>query len=374
MAPEPSATTSRPVPWRVIFATIFAVALVFLGYILTVRLARILGLLVVATLFAVILGPAVNFLVQRAKVRRSVATILVFLAGIGLFAAMIYSFVRPIVDQTQKFVDDFPRYVEDARDGKGPVGGLVKRYDIDQWIEENQDQFDDTLREAGSKAPDILGRVASGVFATLTILVLSFLMLLEGPKMQGGLLNLVHPASRRERVRRVAGDAARAITGYMAGNLVISVIAGIATWVALAVAGVPFKEVLALWVAFADLIPLVGATLGAVPTILVAFLHSTTAGIGVTIFFIAYQQFENHVLQVTVMSRTVDINPLAVLVSVLVGVELFGILGALLAIPIAGVIQVIVRDLYDEREGRFKVVPTVGAEEVPVARAAEDPA
>lgn len=374
MAPEPSATTPRPVPWRVIFASIFAVALVFLGYILTVRLARILGLLVVATLFAVILGPAVNFLVQRAKVRRSVATILVFLAGIGLFAAMIYSFVRPIVDQTQKFVDDFPRYVQEARDGKGPVGGLVKRYDIDQWIEENQNQFDDTLREAGSKAPDILGRVASGVFATLTILVLSFLMLLEGPKMQAGLLNLVHPATRRERVQRVAGDAARAITGYMAGNLVISVIAGMATWVALTIAGVPFKEVLALWVAFADLIPMVGATLGAVPTILVAFLHSTTAGIGVAIFFIAYQQFENHVLQVTVMSRTVDLNPLAVLVSVLVGVELFGILGALLAIPIAGVIQVVVRDLYDEREGRFKVVPTVGSEEVPITREGEDPA
>ena len=372
MAFEPRGA-SRPVPWRVIFATIFAVLIVGLGLLLLQSIARILGLLIVATLFAVILGPAVNFLEQRAKVRRSVATILVFLTGIAIFGAMIYAFVRPIVDQTQKFVDDFPQFVEDAREGRGgPIGDLVKRYDIDQWIEENQSQLDDSLRELGTKAPDILGRVASGVFAVVTILVLAFLILLEGPNIQAGLLKLIHPSVRRERVRRVAGDAARAITGYMAGNLVISLIAGTATYIALLIAGVPFREVLALWVAFADLIPMVGATLGAVPTIAVAFLHSTTAGIGVAIFFIAYQQFENHVLQVTVMSRTVDLNPLAVLVSVLVGVELFGILGALLAIPVAGVIQVIVRDLYDEREGRFKVEPTVGTDEVPMSLADED--
>jgi predicted PurR-regulated permease PerM len=136
--------------------------------------------------------------------------------------------------------------------------------------------------------------------------------------------------------------------------------------------GVPFKEVLALWVAFADLIPLVGATLGAVPTVAVAFLHSVPAGIAAVIFFVAYQQFENHVLQVTIMSRTVDLNPLAVLVAVLIGVELFGVIGALLAIPVAGVIQVIFRDVYDERQGRIKAEPTVGTEEVPVSQAADD--
>src|SRR5205814_9767482 len=112
-----------------------------------------------------------------------------------------------------------------------------------------------------------------------------------------------------------------------------SVIAGAATFVYLFLVHVPFRGVLALWVGFADLIPLVGATLGAVPAVLVAFLHSVPAGIGTIVFFIVYQQFENHVLQVTVMSRTVDLNPLRVLVSALVGVELFGFVGALRAIP-----------------------------------------
>ena len=138
--------------------------------------------------------------------------------------------------------------------------------------------------------------------------------------------------------------------------------------------GVPFKEVLALWVAFADLIPLVGATLGAIPTIAVAFLHSVPAGIGVVIFYIVYQQFENHVLQPVIMSRTVQINQLFVLVSVLVGVELGGFVGAILAIPLAGVVAVIVRDLWDNRRGRFKDEPTIGEDEVPVSEVMEDEA
>jgi predicted PurR-regulated permease PerM len=170
----------------------------------------------------------------------------------------------------------------------------------------------------------------------------------------------------RERVRVGAADCAKAVTGYMAGNLVISVVAGLATFVFLAIVVVPFAGVLGLWVAFADLIPLVGATLGAIPTVAVAFLASPGKGIAVVIFYVVYQQVENHLLQPTIMSRTVDLNPLAVLVSVLVGVELFGILGALLAIPVAGILQVIVRNIYDEQRGELKDTPTVGANETPV--------
>lgn len=134
----------------------------------------------------------------------------------------------------------------------------------------------------------------------------------------------------------------------------------------------PFREVLALWVAFADLIPLVGATLGAIPAVLVAFLQSTPLGIATLVFFVVYQQFENHVLQVTIMSRTVDLNPLVVLASVLIGVELTGILGALLAIPVAGVIQVIGRDILDNHRGGMKEEPTVGSDEVPVSEAKKE--
>ena len=136
----------------------------------------------------------------------------------------------------------------------------------------------------------------------------------------------------------------------------ISVVAGVATWVALTILGVPYAGVIGLFVAFTDLIPLIGATLGAIPSVIVAFLHSVPAGIIVLAVFILYQQFENHVLQVTIMSRTVQLNPLLVLVSVLVGVELFGFVGALLAIPAAGVIQVIVKDVYAFRHPPLSAV------------------
>jgi predicted PurR-regulated permease PerM len=365
----------RPVPVRTILVTIGLVLLTLALIVILQRLTHVITLLAVAVFFAVALSPPVNFLERKARLRRGIAATLVFLLGVVILSGLIYAFVRPIVDQTQKFVDDFPSYVEDAEAGRGTIGRLVQRYNVDEWVRENQDRLEQFRNDAAASVPNVLSSVASAIVALVTVLVLAILMLLEGPGIQAGFLNLIDTPTaprRRERVRRVASDAAKAVTGYIAGNLLISVIAGAATYIALLIIGVPFKEVLALWVAFADLIPLVGATLGAVPAVAVAFLHSPLAGFLTLGFFILYQQFENHVLQVTIMSRTVDLNPLAVLISVLVGVELFGLLGALLAIPVAGVIQVVARDIYDERRGRFKEEPTVGTDEVPITHAAED--
>lgn len=364
MLPRPQAPRP-PVPWRTIFATIAAVAGTLIAYRAFVQLHRIVIWLVVAGFFAVILSPAVDFLERRAKVRRSIATLLVFLVALGSFTALMYAFIRPLYDQGQQFADNFPHYVEEAKAGRGPVGGLVKRYNLDQRIDERQDDIRKAINGLGANSVEILAGVGNVVAGTLTILVLAFLMILQGPKLQAGALNALSPPHRR-RVQAVATDSARAITGYMAGNLLISAIAGLMTFGFLFAVDVPFRGVLALWTAFADLIPLVGATLGAVPAVIVAFLDSPVKGFAAIAFFVAYQQFENHVLQVTVMSRTVDLNPLAVLVSVLVGVELFGLLGALLAIPAAGVIQVIARDIYDTKRGRLKEEPTIGEDERPI--------
>jgi predicted PurR-regulated permease PerM len=361
----------RPVPVRTIAATIGMVLATLLALVIVQRLAHIIGLLIVAGFFAVILSPPVDFLVRR-RIRRLLATIVVFFGGIILFAAMMFAFVQPIVREVNQFVDQFPTFVEDARQGRGPVGHIVKRYNVDRYIEQNKARLQQALRKAGAPALEVARSIASGLFAFVTILVLTFLMILQGPNLTSGALRLFEDRRRRERVRQVAADCAKAVTGYMAGNVLISVIAGLATFVVLSILRVPFAGVLGLWVAFADLIPLVGATLGAIPTVLVAFLNDPIDGIAVIVFYAIYQQVENHVLQPTIMSRTVDLNPLAVLVSVLAGVELFGILGALLAIPAAGVLQVIVRNLYDERRGRLKEEPTIGTEEIPVSAIDEE--
>jgi predicted PurR-regulated permease PerM len=361
-------STAQPVPWKTIFASIFAVVAVAFGILLLRELGRILTWVVVAAFLAVALAPVVDILQRRGRVPRGAAVLTVFVVGLALVGAMGYAFVKPVVTQSQQFADNFPRYVADAKAGRGPLGHLVRKYNLDQKLEQNQAKLKSSISGIGQNSLKLVRGVGNALAATVTIFVLTVLMLLEGPKMLQGGLNAL-PPPRRERVRRVAADCSKAVTGYMAGNLLISVIAGTATYVFLLAAGVPFRGVLALWVAFADLIPLVGATLGAVVTVGVAFLHSTPAGIAAVIFFVLYQQFENHVLQVTIMARTVALNPLAVLVSVLAGVELFGLLGALLAIPVAGMIQVIVRDVWDERHGRPKPEPTVGADEIPLDEA-----
>lgn len=366
----------RPMPsglqrgeWRRI-ASITAIvltvtALFGLAYLVLGAVTRILAWLMVALFLTAVLTPAVDFLQHRGRMRRGAAAAIVFVLGFALLAGLMYSFVRPLIDQGGQFADELPTLLEDAEEGRGPLGDLVERFNLENYLEDNTDELQNQIRNLGTPALGVARSVFNGLFAAITIIVLTVLMILQGPSLGAAVLTFL-PERHRERVRGVASDAGKAVSGYMAGNLLISVIAGTASYVYLLIAGVPYAEVLALWVAFADLIPLVGATLGAVPTIVFAFLHSTPAGIAGIVFFIAYQQFENHVLQVTIMSRTVNVNPLTVLLSVLVGVEIFGVLGAVLAIPAAGVLQVIIRDLWDGRHGRLKETPTVGQEETPV--------
>jgi len=350
---------------RSVFVILSGVLAFCVGVLLFWKLRRIVGLVVIAAFFATILNPMVDLLTGRLRMRRGVATAIVFLLGVTAFAAMIYTFVRPIVDAGQSFARDIPGFVERARNGEGRVGELIKHYDIDEKVAQNAPKLQDALKNAGGPAVEAAQRVASGLLALLTILVLSFLILLEAPGIISAALSFVSP-ERALQIRRIGADMAGAVTGYMAGNLVISLIAGLVTWIFLLIVKVPFAGVLGLWVGFADLLPLVGATIGAIPTIAIAFLHSTGSGIAVVILYIVYQQIENHALQPIVMSKTVKINPLGVLLSALVGVELAGFVGALLAIPAAGAIQVAVRDLWDDRQQRLKAIPTVGVDETPI--------
>lgn len=369
MESEPT-RTSRKVDVRYVATTtlvVWVVLFLLSGTVVAIlSLWKVVSYLLVALFFAVVLTPAVDFLQYRAKMRRGVATLMVCLVAFASLAGLLYAFVRPLVDQGQKFADNLPEMIEDAENGEGQIGELIEEYDLDQMYKDNQKAIEDQLSSVGGQGLNVLGTVFSGIVAAITVIVLTILLVLGGPDLSENTIRLL-PQRHRERVRRVSVDAAQAVSGYMFGNVVISIVAGIAAYVFLRIAGVPYPEVLALWVAFADLIPLVGATLGALPCIAVAFLQSVPVGIATIVFFIVYQQFENNVLQVTVMSKTVKINPLGVLVSVLIGVEIFGLLGALLAIPVAGVIQVVVRDIWNEREGRFKDEPTIGADEIPMS-------
>jgi predicted PurR-regulated permease PerM len=175
-------------------------------------------------------------------------------------------------------------------------------------------------------------------------------MLLEGPGWLDRLYGLL-PARDQARWRSVGHDIYRTVGGYVTGNLAISVIAGVSSAIVLFAAGVQYSVALGLLVGILDLIPLAGATVAGVLIGTVAFLHSVTAGIVVVVFFVIYQQVENHLLQPLVYGRTVQLSPLAVLIAVLIGAELAGVLGALAAIPVAGAIQVVLVDWWKHRRG-----------------------
>lgn len=324
-------------------------------------LSQLISWLIIAIFFTTLLNPLVNFAQHRMHMPRIVATLVVFLVGVVMLSAITYAFVQPVYSAGRKFADDIPRLTREAEKGRGPFGKIVKKYHVDRWVRQNAPKLRSQLSDAGGPALTALRRVLSGLVATVTILVLTFLLLLEAPLIIEGFLALF-PKRRADRIRRVGGDATRAVSGYMGGNVLISIIAGIATYVFLRTTGVPFAGVLALWVAFADLIPLVGATLGAIPPIFVALLDRPILGLVTLIFFIVYQQFENHVLQTTIMAKTVKLNPLLVILSVIIGIELGGFVGAVLAIPAAGVIQIVFNEVWLDREERVRNALATGSE------------
>jgi predicted PurR-regulated permease PerM len=375
-APGEEQPPSRPagrarVPWRTIWAAIGAVLLTFLLLLLVRELARIILWMVMAAFLAAVLTPAVDLLHQRFKIRRGVAISLALVIGFLMLAGLLTAFIVPLVREATNLADDLPGIIDDAQEGRGTIGRIIERYNLDEWVADNQERIQEFLSGLGSQSLGVLRSIFAGVIALLTILVLTVLIIASGPRLTRGAVMLI-PEPHRERARAIGGRSARAVSGYVFGNIVISVVAGVSTWIVLALLGVPYAGVLALWVAFADLIPMVGATLGAIPTIGFAFLHSVTAGIVALIFYIVYQQFENHVLQPVIMSRSVNVSPLAVFVAVLCGIELAGFAGALLAVPAAGIIQVIVRDVYDWRRGELKLPGVAPAEEA-AAPTAEAP-
>jgi predicted PurR-regulated permease PerM len=366
-----SAADRRGAPVRTIAIAIAMVLATAIGLLVVYEVRRILTWIVVAAFFAVALDPVVGW-VQRHVTwcRRSLATLLVFLVALLMVLGLVAAFTIPLAREATTFARQLPSTIEDARAGRGPLGHLLQQTHALTYAQDHQDRLKAAASGLTTPATGVARAVATGVAGVVTIFVLAYLMVLESPRILNSSLALMPPETAG-RVRRVGRDCARSITGYLSGNLLISVICGVLTYAVLKLSGVPFAGLIALFVAVADLIPLVGATIGAVVALLAAGLHSLPALIVVAVFFVVYQQLENHLLQPLILSRTVSLNPLTVLVAILVFVELAGILGAFLAIPIAGMIQVIARDLWDHRRGRPKPTPTTGESETPVDRPAD---
>jgi predicted PurR-regulated permease PerM len=314
-----------------------------IGLALVRATRQVLVWIVVAAFFAVALKPLVDRLERGFVRRRALATLLVFIAAFALLAAVAAVIVVPLLSELGRFVDRAPDLLRETKAGQGPVGEALERLRLREYASRHSDQIQRYGAQLREPAVGLLRGVLTTVAGLVTVIVLAYLMVLEAPKIIRSTLALVgDPAA--DRLRRIGRESSRAITGYLSGNLLISLICGVLTFLVLFVLGVPFAAVIALVVAIADLIPLVGATLGAIIAAGAAFLHSPTAGIVTLVFFVVYQQAENHLLQPVIMSRAVRLNPLTVLVSALLAAQLAGLLGALLAIPAASITQILLRE------------------------------
>jgi len=244
--------------------------------------------------------------------------------------------------------------VASAEHGTGWIGHLATKYHVQAWVQRNTPKLV-TYAQSLSKPALTIGKGAvSLVLELLTIFVLVLLLLLEGPKMRRWTLGQMSP-QRAAAITRVAGEVNRSVIGYMLGNFLTSLIAGLVVFVTMLILGVPFPLLWGLWVALVDFLPMIGGALAGIPTVLFAFFaKGFTAGIVTLIVFLAYTQIENHILNPVIMSRTVKISPLLVLIAVLVGASLGSLVGgifggfvaALLAIPVAGALQVLVREAW----------------------------
>jgi len=317
------------------------------------RVRTVVGLVFISTFLAVALGPAVES-AQGLRLSRGPAILLVFFTlflSIFVVGGLV---VPPIVEQVQSFVTDVPDLIGEARTNDR-LREFDDEYDITQRLQEQAATLPTRLASAAGALQAVTVGVLSRVIQLVTVLTITFFLLLDGRRLTGFVFERL-PHDREARFRRVGEQVYRSVGGFVTGALALATLCGITSWLMLTVLGVPFAVPLGVLMAFMALIPIVGATIGGVVVALVTLLNDfPTDTIVWVVFALAYQQLENNVLQPQIYRRTVDLHPLAVIVAILVGSSLLGVLGALLAIPIAAAIKIVAEDMWAHRH-RSRVV------------------
>jgi predicted PurR-regulated permease PerM len=345
-------------PARQVVRTVLTVVCVAIALYLLYLLRKPIGWVLVAAFLAVALSPPVNALSKY--MRRGLAITVVYLGLLAVPIALIALIVPPLITEANVFADNVPSYARDVtefvEDNKR-LRELDRDYDITSQVEEEAGKLPGRLGGAAGTLRDVGFGIVNSLFALITILVMAAFLLGSGRTWVDAVV-AARPPPERERLRRALENMSKAVAGYVAGALLIALIAGVATYVVLLILGVPFRGPLALIAGLFSLIPLIGATIAAVLIgVVTVFNDFPTTTIIWTIWAIAYQQFENHVIQPQVQKRTVNVHPFITIVAVLCGATLLGVIGALVAIPIAASIQILLREYVDLRGLRIKQPP-----------------
>jgi len=330
---------------RIVVVATLVFALLYLFYLIR----GVIGLFMVAVFLAIAIAPAVNWLDHR-RVPRWVAILLVYLAGFGGIVGIGLLIVPPLVTGVTDLSNNIPGYVDDLRNND-TFRKYDNKYGITKKITQQAKDLPSKLGAAAGTLRDVTVGVFSSFIQLFSILVMAFFLVRDGDRLLAFGFRQVGE-EREGRLRGVAGDVAEAIVGYVFGNFLISILAGLVTYITLLILGIPFAVPLAILFGFFDLVPLVGATLGGILVGIVVAFNDFPVGLIVwAVVLIVYQQIENNVIQPFVYGRTVQLHPLLVIVAILVGGSLLGVLGALVAIPVAATIQAVVRDYWRYSRG-----------------------
>lgn len=326
------------------------VAVVLAGLYVAYLLRQPIAWIVIAVFTALALSAPVRFLSRW--IRRGLAIAIVYVGLLLVPVGLALVVVPPVVTQVQHFVEDAPRYASDVRDfieNDRTLRWLQQEYDIGGQLQAKAGELPGKFGDAASLLADLGLGLLNSVFAVVTILVLAAFMLAAGPRWRDGVLGML-PANRAAVWRRVSDQIVRAVGNYVGGALAQAVIAGTTSYVVMLILGIPFSGPLAVLIGVLDLVPLIGATIAAalvgIVTVFVGFPVTTIIWV---VWAIIYQQVENNIIQPRIQSRAVDVQPFVVLVAVLFGAALFGVLGALMAVPAAASAQIVTRELLRQR-------------------------
>lgn len=346
---ESLGTLGRPFDHRAPFFVGLTGALgVAVAYVIARGIADITSVLVIiglALFIAIGLNPILEFLIEK-RMKRGFAVAVVTLGFVLVIVAFVLAAVSPISHEISALVKNYPRYKANVAAGRGWAGSLATKLHLTSYLKGKS--------KISVPAGGILGAgkllLSLGV-ATISVVALTIYFLIALPGVKRLWLSLI-PRTRRERTALLTDEVFDRVGGFMLGNLLTSAISGVGTYIWLLIFGVPYALLLALFVALFDLIPMVGSTIAGVVVTLVALTKGVSIGVSTAAFYIVYRYLEDYLLNPRVMKHTVKVTPGLTIIATLVGGTLLGLIGALVAIPVAATIQLLLEEVVTPRQNQ----------------------
>jgi predicted PurR-regulated permease PerM len=310
-------------------------------------LRDVLLLAILAVFLAVALSAPVNFLQGRLRMPRAAAILVVYLLLAGALVLIGLLILPPLIREFTAFLHAVPGYVRQLQDS-----GLIERWDdeygVVAQVESQAKHLPSIVGGALSELETVTVTAIERIVELIAILAIAFLLLLDAPRLLGFIYREVAPDEAA--ARRIARETSSAVGGYVAGVFAVAALAGVVSFLVMTVLGIPYAVPLAVQMAFFAILPLVGSTIGAFFIAVVAAFEGPEIVLIWVVFWILYQQTETHVLGPLVYRKAVDMSPALVILSVMAGATLLGVLGALLAIPAAATIQILIREWWRSRK------------------------